>query len=829
MISNSLTGMTAHHQINPFLFRLAIRSAPFTELHITLLSHLKLHNLSWQQIRDLRPNVQKFLVETFSARATNVPPDYNQIMTLSALFINGYGVQTDYQKASDLLLKAARAKFFLAAGYCYRICHALDKEFWPDEDLIELIQQCARAGSRTALEDLEFIAPERASAVKIDLRDFLCGVGASFYDTPQMTNGMNYALWMSIFDSPEHVLGSGRTPEQIRDWKVNRRGDGVLHLAATSGKLAAMTTLLDYSPLLEINLRNDSQETLLLVACRAGQKEMVDLLLTRGADASLTTATGESCLHWLISFDDADVEEIGDALIAAGGNLYQLTTKDIAYSLFPAGFETDFQLPGSPLMWAAHHNRPTIVKFFMSRAKDAGIGLHNVSTDKRSPNAVVWAAHFQHHECLKIIMDALLEEKFQFGKGFQTTDVLVAATHSTDTFSMLLRHGALYKERLRETFRYLLRATRNVQYATGIGGFGFSLLYFAVTEAHDVLVEYLLSDEVSAMLASDGWYHEVHESSEGHPNNVTGAYRASDINLACGEEKRTPLLEAIYWNRIDLCKLLISKGADIHAKARNPYIQNQMSWSALHILAEGSTDDRCETAQTLVDLGVPIDGDGIETDHKPETPFMVAVQSNCFTLSSTLLSLGANINAVSQGFGWTYVDAPTTVLGLVVASAARNSAFRLRYLLFTCPQSESIDFIVEPGRALTALHRAAMGCVGVYSRSPDHSEPTTIERKDYDFSSNREIMYELLQRFNTPEQINKPSAVGGKSALHMAVETGNAECIRLLVEYGADLSIKDSSGQSVEHMLQALKTDWKNNGQPGDITDVIDVLSQLGI
>lgn len=48
--------------------------------------------------------------------------------------------------------------------------------------------------------------------------------------------------------------------------------------------------------------RNDQGEIALLCACRAGQVEVVHLLLSRGADASIATQSKESPIHWLISF-----------------------------------------------------------------------------------------------------------------------------------------------------------------------------------------------------------------------------------------------------------------------------------------------------------------------------------------------------------------------------------------------------------------------------------------------------------------------------------------------------------------------------------------------
>lgn len=61
----------------------------------------------------------------------------------------------------------------------------------------------------------------------------------------------------------------------IVKYKVNRRGDGILHLAVCSGKDFALSKLLSSVTILATNQINDRGETPLLCVCRAGQLEAV--------------------------------------------------------------------------------------------------------------------------------------------------------------------------------------------------------------------------------------------------------------------------------------------------------------------------------------------------------------------------------------------------------------------------------------------------------------------------------------------------------------------------------------------------------------------------
>ena len=83
------------------------------------------------------------------------------------------------------------------------------------------------------------------------------------------------------------------------EFRVNRQGDRILHIAASSGKFDAVEALLDIYDI-QINQQNNQQDTALLCACRPGQVEVVRSLLRHGVDASILTSYQESLLHWLL-------------------------------------------------------------------------------------------------------------------------------------------------------------------------------------------------------------------------------------------------------------------------------------------------------------------------------------------------------------------------------------------------------------------------------------------------------------------------------------------------------------------------------------------------
>jgi ankyrin repeat protein len=141
-------------------------------------------------------------------------------------------------------------------------------------------------------------------------------------------------------------------------------------------------------------------------------------------------------------------------------------------------------------------------------------------------------------------------------------------------------------------------------------------LYFAVSEAHDAVVEYLLSSDVENALALVGTTSQEDEplrpaipdtKEAADVDDAAGAFLRKHVNKACGPDKRTPLLEAVRWNRRPIAKLLLEHGADAKATSRNPFF-TRTDWTALHVFAHAGHDTNLELVRDLIDNDVPVDG-----------------------------------------------------------------------------------------------------------------------------------------------------------------------------------------------------------------------------
>ncbi|KAL4733652.1 hypothetical protein BDV11DRAFT_77005 [Aspergillus similis] len=750
------------------------------------------HVLSWQQMRELEPAVQSFVFNCFKAKVEGTlskgeinPPE---CFILMSYYINGYGTDVDFKEATRLLNQCSNAAYnhLPSRAYVYRIAKCLSPEYVASESMVSNLTVMTLMGSRAAAIDLKEVAPDEYAELQHPLRDALAGVGAKFFHAKQMLYGWKLNQWINTLDNQQILVENLKGLNRIADYRVNKRGDRILHLAASTGRLQAIETLLQAFPVLTVDQLNDQGETPLLCACRAGQMATVLGLLRLGASAAAVAPTGECCLHWLVSFEDKEVEEVGSKLVEAGANMRQCTNQSIAYSDFRATIEVDVQIPGTPLNWAVHHDRPQIVRHLLKTVSDAQICFDRYTA---APSPLEQAAFYHHVECLELMLETL----DQAGTSYSLEPLLRLGVHSADTFSMILRNGARYKERLHRFLSLGLRKAQGVSFLTGIGGHGTHLLYFAVSEAHDEVVRYLLSDEVRELVTS----FNVASIENERPH---GAYNLGDINRPARDHGRTPVLEAIRWNRRPTVELLVSHGADIHAVAKNPS-SNEMNWTGFHILAAaGHTTNFSDLVAFLVKSGLPIEGilaGQKETVHKVESPFLVAVQHNAFGLATTFLDHGADPNASSCSAGLLSLEHPTSVLGHIVAAASQHSVPRLRYLLEQCPERNGVEFIVEHARRLSALHRAAWAHKGILHRSPHGSaeKKTHFSRGEYDMAMNREIMHELLQKWgDSPIHLDGRCLVHGRSALHLAVDAGNLAAVELLVGKGADVSSVDDLG-----------------------------------
>ncbi|KAL1858320.1 hypothetical protein Daus18300_009938 [Diaporthe australafricana] len=176
--------------------------------------------------------------------------------------------------------------------------------------------------------------------------------------------------------------------------------------------------------------------SMLIVACAAGSKTLVELLLELCPEYAIrSTREGISPLHWLFMFDDEEMFEVGQRLVNARANLQRVGVQVFA--------EFNLVFAGSPLHWAIMARSTTAIRTLIELGAD--------------PNAEVPRATVECLECppvpldlaVMLLMHEIVELMLQLGATMdgasdsdQRTPIHFIGDGVTDPFRLWLYHGS---------------------------------------------------------------------------------------------------------------------------------------------------------------------------------------------------------------------------------------------------------------------------------------------------------------------------------------------------------------------------------------------------
>ena len=135
-----------------------------------------------------------------------------------------------------------------------------------------------------------------------------------------------------------------------------------------------------------------------------------------------------------------------------------VTRERVTHSVYLGYVDVDFQLLGTPLTWAAHQNRPHVVRTLLAHGADP-----NLVPEGANLGALGTAAYYHHYECLEAIIEHLeskvtqttsdgnIDKRFALLYGTVATE----AERAADKFPMILRGGGNYLNRMHATFDLL--------------------------------------------------------------------------------------------------------------------------------------------------------------------------------------------------------------------------------------------------------------------------------------------------------------------------------------------------------------------------------------
>jgi hypothetical protein len=253
------------------------------------------------------------------------------------------------------------------------------------------------------------------------------------------------------------------------DDSLNSRGDSILHYAASIGDLELLERLIsNYSETADINCQNDFGETPLLHAARAGQARAVRLLVQRGADARILSRIRESPLHFLVDFDDQDVQQVSIDLALAGASSHLQTaaaesTCNTLHRMNPTG-------RGTPAQRAVLAGNALVLRTLLDvedLAEDNSLRI-SLSAKRRM---LAYAVKLHHADVIEMLVtrmsDLASPDKIRIwdnGRLLSLEELLLFGSVSTnpssglnwpERFSRMMRFGKDYMEPLQRCVQLL--------------------------------------------------------------------------------------------------------------------------------------------------------------------------------------------------------------------------------------------------------------------------------------------------------------------------------------------------------------------------------------
>ncbi|XP_067648850.1 ankyrin repeat domain-containing protein 17-like [Haliotis asinina] len=531
---------------------------------------------------------------------------------------------------------------------------------------------------------------------------------------------------------------------------LDTSGDSLLHLACQGGNMSIVQHLLYH---FKINLKGCNGGTPIMAGVVNGHKSVFDLLESKGADLTLLDTSGDSLLH----------------LACLSGNLTL-----VEQLLSDCKINLRGQMGRTPIMAAAVKGHKSVFDFLESEGAD----LTLVDT---------FGDNLFHLACqggnVAVVEHLLSDSNINLGGQMGRTPIMSAAVNGhKSVFDLLISKGA-----------DLSRLDR----------FGDSLLHFACQSGNIALVEHLMSD--------------------------------STINLR-GNKGRTPIMSAAVNGHKSIFDLLKSKGADLT-------LLDTLGDSLLHLSCQGGNMSIVQ--YLLYHFKISLKGCNARTaimaaavkGHKSVFDLLELKGADLTlvdTFGDSLLHLacqGGNVAVVEHLLS----DSNINLRGQVGRTPIMSAAVNGHKCVFDFLESKGADLsmidtfgdsllhIACQGGNITLVHHlvsdSTINLRGNKGRTPIMSAAVNGHKSMFDLLKSKGADLTLLDTHGDSllhlacqggsmalvEHLVSDSAINlrgdnGRTPIMAAAVNGHKNVFDLLESEGADITLLDTSGDSLLHL-----------------------------
>ncbi|XP_071111355.1 serine/threonine-protein phosphatase 6 regulatory ankyrin repeat subunit C-like [Haliotis cracherodii] len=196
----------------------------------------------------------------------------------------------------------------------------------------------------------------------------------------------------------------------------NAAGSNVLHLACFNGHVDVVKYLLSQNAV-DVNSRGWKQRTPVMRAAHSGNKEVVELLVNKGADLSLLNKKGSNILHLVCQWGELEVVK------------YILLQNTVEIN--SRGYKKR-----TPMMWAAVKGHKEVVELLVNKGADASL------VDKRGNNILHLACQMGQMEVVKYIVSKVIVDVNAKNKKRETAANIASSQGRGDMKDLLVSHGS---------------------------------------------------------------------------------------------------------------------------------------------------------------------------------------------------------------------------------------------------------------------------------------------------------------------------------------------------------------------------------------------------
>jgi ankyrin repeat protein len=649
-----------------------------------------------------------------------------------------------------------------------------------------------------------------------------------------MANG-HTALMLAVMGGHtavvEQLLAVGVDPTL-----VDGIGNTVLHLAARRGILSLVDRLLALG-VLDISALNTKGASALCFALDGGHSEVVNCLLSAGADADVTSADADTLLHLaagsgLLSYVTSFLEQDAVAIDAANhqGATALITASrrgrtEVVRLLISRGAEVSKQdtvIQGTALLHAACSGHLDTVKVLLEASRNE---LNLMSKRRMTP--LLGALNNEHVEVANyllesgantVLVDADGDTVLHLAAGngllpcvasiLEQDGVAVDATNhqgatalitaarggQVDVVCSLISHGAdASKQDSINQGTALLHAAHNGHLdvvkallevskteLNTVGQQRSTPLFVALNNKHVEVANYLLESGADAMLTDDDGDTALHFAAGRGLLPCVALLLAQDAVVIDAENHQgaTALIFAARRGRVDVVRLLVSRGADTSKKD----ITNQGT-ALLHATHNGH----------LGVVKVLLEASKAELDvmgQKAITPLLVALNNEHIEIATYLFELGADVTLADED--------GDTALHLAAQKGCVTLVERIL-------QVGGVEVNAPGFMGLTPLMQAA---------TTGHARVAGYLLLVPNIQLNRQTKAGLKELAKLTEQARKAEVeveepyvleqlqgrASGHTALMLAVIGGHAEVAEQFLAVDADPRLADGVGNTVLHL-----------------------------